>query len=466
MRIGVFHPYNRITSDDTYTYEYDDEGNLVYRYETNSPGQRMYYTWDHRNRLVHVSQLDNEHEVLTVDYVYDANNQLVAKRTEKPFESGPSSTVFVHDGGQVVLQFDAQFESTPVDLEASDLTHRYVWGPGVDQLLADEQVTSLEAAGEVLWAMTDNVGSVRDVIDSDGDLRIHRQFDAFGNVVDETHFDTSGDPVTSTDPGYVDEAFGFTGRWLDKDTGLQNNLNRWYNSTTGRWLSEDPIGFAGWDANLYRFVANAPTMYVDQSGLRWGWPSWHDYTHYLWHPSEMDSDIQTGQRISLGVAAAAGGGALGVYAGGAYAASAIAAGENVAVATGAGNVIAVTVGTNAGYAFGRPFGQDVANMGSFGASYLMPLAMARVNKVQPCPGAGPHSGFKINPQTGKITGYTEFDANGCPIKRLDVAGTSHGGVPTPHVHEYGPPNINTQTGQVFPPNEIGIRPALPGEMPK
>jgi hypothetical protein len=37
----------------------------------------------------------------------------------------------------------------------------------------------------------------------------------------------------------------------------------------GRWLSEDPIGFGGGDANLYRYVGNASTGYVDPDGLEW-----------------------------------------------------------------------------------------------------------------------------------------------------------------------------------------------------
>ena len=28
-------------------------------------------------------------------------------------------------------------------------------------------------------------------------------------------------------------------------TGLQNNGKRWYDSITGRWLRQDPIGFGG-----------------------------------------------------------------------------------------------------------------------------------------------------------------------------------------------------------------------------
>lgn len=52
-----------------------------------------------------------------------------------------------------------------------------------------------------------------------------------------------------------------------ESTGLQNNLNRWYDASTGRWLSEDPIGFSAGDANLYRYVGNGPTNGTDPSGL-------------------------------------------------------------------------------------------------------------------------------------------------------------------------------------------------------
>ncbi len=138
----------------------------------------------------------------------------------------------------------------------------------MDQLFADEQVnwSDEDADGEVLWALTDNVGSVRDVIDSNGDLRVHRRFDGFGNVVAETHYNTSGTAVTTGQTGFVDEAFAFTGRWLDKTTGLQNNLNRWYDPQVGRWLSEDPMGLTV-DANPYRYVSNQPTSYIDPTGL-------------------------------------------------------------------------------------------------------------------------------------------------------------------------------------------------------
>jgi len=73
----------------------------------------------------------------------------------------------------------------------------------------------------VLWAMTDHQGSVHDMIDSNADLRIHRRYDSFGNIEAETHYNASGTTVTSGQTGYLDEAFAYTGRLLDEDTGLQ-----------------------------------------------------------------------------------------------------------------------------------------------------------------------------------------------------------------------------------------------------
>jgi RHS repeat-associated protein len=133
-------------------------------------------------------------------------------------------------------------------------------------LLADEQVESLTSAGETLWALTDHLGSVRDVVDNNGTLRVHRDYLGFGTIDTEIHYNASGTPVTSGS-GYVDVAFRYTGRWLDDETGLQNNLNRWYDASTGQWISEDPIGFAASDANLNRYVGNEPTGYIDPSGL-------------------------------------------------------------------------------------------------------------------------------------------------------------------------------------------------------
>ena len=138
------------------------------------------------------------------------------------------------------------------------MTHRYLWSDNVDELLADEQNPGLSYRN-ILWSLADQLGSIRDIADANETTGItsianHRRYDGYGKR------------LTESNPA-VDLIFGYTGKMLDEATGLQNNLNRWYDSQTGRWISQDPIGFGGGDANLYRYVGNSPTNATDPSGL-------------------------------------------------------------------------------------------------------------------------------------------------------------------------------------------------------
>ena len=56
---------------------------------------------------------------------------------------------------------------------------------------------------------------------------------------------------------------------------------------------------------------------------------------------------------------------------------------------------------------------------------LRSVKVGRVNKVLPTQGAGAHTGFKCDPQTGKITGHTTFDENAFITQRTDITGSAH-----------------------------------------
>ena len=205
--------------------------------------------------------------VHAVRHTYDPFDQWIGRTVDTDGDTGSAPverTVFVYEGGQVVLQFDGTGTG---DLGGGDLSHRYLWGAAVDQLLADEQINGASTAGEVLWALTDHLGSVRDLVDNSGTPRKHLSYDAFGNVEIEQHYDTAGNSISDSHAEAVDTIFGYTGRALDESTGLQNNLYRWYDAAVGRWASEDPIGFASGDANLNRYVGNEATGWIDPSGL-------------------------------------------------------------------------------------------------------------------------------------------------------------------------------------------------------
>ncbi len=290
--------HNRLQTDGTYDYQYDGEGNVVLRSKT-GVWEATSYAWDHRNRLVSVTthpyyyypnvytsggtntpgDYQNYYSQRT-EYVYDAFDQRVGKRTATygwiGSETWSRSEAFVWADGQEVLRLvDSDGQGTN---ESFRVASRYLFGDAVDQVLADEQydgngpvVSSGSASsqtGETLWTLGDHLGSIRDVVDNSGVIRQHVVYDSFGNRVREVDYNSSGTQIAKSHADAIDELFGYTGSDWDEDVGLQYNRARWYDPATGRWLSQDPIGFAGGDANLYRYVGNHPTMSVDPNGLQ------------------------------------------------------------------------------------------------------------------------------------------------------------------------------------------------------
>ena len=58
----------------------------------------------------------------------------------------------------------------------------------------------------------------------------------------------------------------FAGTEYDSGTGLYYDHGRYYDSVTGRFVSQDPMGFDAGDADLYRYVGNVPTAANDPTG--------------------------------------------------------------------------------------------------------------------------------------------------------------------------------------------------------
>jgi RHS repeat-associated protein len=177
-----------------------------------------------------------------IEYTYDVYDRRIAKSVDTDGNGVKPAEVerYVHDGENLALVFDGN----------GNLTERFLYGVVVDQVLAQDK-----GNGAVLWGLADNLGSIRLVTDSQGNVVNEITYDAFGNVVLESN-------------GNVEFRFGYTGRELDAETGDYYYRSRYYDSTIGRFVSEDTIGFEGGDANLYRYVFNSPTNYTDPTGFQ------------------------------------------------------------------------------------------------------------------------------------------------------------------------------------------------------
>jgi len=202
-----------------------------------------------RTQIARFQSTGTANPVATTDFTYDTANRLVRRHDAVVLSYTPVTYWVYDEGTNPLLEY---LGGNPL------IQHRYVWSNNVDDLLADEQNPGLSSRN-TLWALSDHLGSIRDIADtneSTGATSIanHRRYDSFGRRVWETN-------------DAVDLVFGYTGKLFDETTRLQNNLNRWYDSSTGRWISQDPIGFAAGDANLYRYVGNGPNNATDPSGL-------------------------------------------------------------------------------------------------------------------------------------------------------------------------------------------------------
>jgi RHS repeat-associated protein len=101
-----------------------------------------------------------------------------------------------------------------------------------------------------------------------GSVRGVAQKQAGGNTssINQVQYDAYGKITSQTNVGNQPR-FGFAGRDIESVGGMTYNRNRYYSTSSGRFISQDPIGFGGGDANLYRYVKNSPTNATDPSGL-------------------------------------------------------------------------------------------------------------------------------------------------------------------------------------------------------
>ncbi len=217
------------------------------------------YSYDYENRLTSaVEKCSGGSTLEQVTYTYDALGRQIGVDTN----GTQRWTVFT--GSSADANPYADYTG------AGALSMRYLYGLAVDQILARTDPSAYTA-----WYLTDQLGSVWNVVSWSGTVLDAITYDAYGNILNETS-PSNGD------------RFKFAGMQYDEATGLYYDHARYYDPNTGRFVSQDPKGFAAGDTNLYRYVGNSPTIRIDPSGLKWVWP---------WDPRANWSDWRIGQAI-------------------------------------------------------------------------------------------------------------------------------------------------------------------------
>jgi RHS repeat-associated protein len=205
------------------TLTYDNNGNL--QTITDASGTTT-YTWNARNQLVGISGPG-----VNASFVYDGLG-----RRERKTVNG-SLTEFLYDGVNPVQ------ETSGATVLANILP-----GLRIDEFLTRTDGTS----GVTSFFLADALGSPVAVTDATGAIQTEYTYEPFG----QTTF--GGTPNSNP--------YQYTGREND-GTGLYYYRARYYHPQLQRFISEDPIEFYGRDINLYNYVWNNASSYVDPWGL-------------------------------------------------------------------------------------------------------------------------------------------------------------------------------------------------------
>lgn len=227
---------------------YDTKGNLG-QYD------QSIFTYDANNRLTSANVNGNY-----VPIYYDALGRQILR-------GGGSQWIYsIWDGWDLIAEYNEQ----------NVLLRSYVHGAE-----GDEMVVRFNG-GPTIWYYQDVQGSTTHLADDSGNVIEQYKYDpALAGA--PSIYNANGQQIAAS---AFDNRFLYTGRDWMKDVGLYDYRNRFYLPRLGRFLQPDPIGFAGGDANLYRYCGNDPINWIDDGGLQRVAPGGRGAPNYRPFPSQ------------------------------------------------------------------------------------------------------------------------------------------------------------------------------------
>jgi RHS repeat-associated protein len=151
--------------------------------------------------------------------------------------SSSGTSIYAYDGDNLVEETNS----------AGAVVARYSQGLNIDEPLA------MLRSSATSYYNADGLGSITSLSNAAGALAQTYAFDSFGKQ--------------TASSGSLKNPFQYTARESDSETGLYYYRARYYNPQLQRFISEDPLGFAGGDVNLYAYVNGNPIGFRDPFGL-------------------------------------------------------------------------------------------------------------------------------------------------------------------------------------------------------
>jgi RHS repeat-associated protein len=217
---STFDAANRLVTSNGSAFTYDTNGNLS---STADSSGTTTNTWDSRNRLQGISAPTTQ-----AAFHYDFGRNLISQSVN----GSPRQYVLDDLTNVAAINENGDLENV--------LAGRAI----------DEHISITHATGQTEYGLTDAINSTLEDVDGVDNLLGSFSYDAFGQG-------------TTRQAGFP---FYFTGR-VPVAQDLYYYRARFYDASSGRFISEDPLSFNGGDSNLFRYVSNAPTLLTDSRGL-------------------------------------------------------------------------------------------------------------------------------------------------------------------------------------------------------
>ena len=221
---------NELTSTPNATYTYDNNGNTLTK--VTSAGTTT-YDWDYENRLTSVALPGTGG---TLAFKYDG----FGRRVQKVFTQGSNTTTtnYLYDGDSAVGDVD----------QNGNVLARYTAAQKIDEPLAQLRTSTTS------YYEQDGLGSVTSLTNSAGTIANTYSYDSYGSL--------------TASSGSIVNRFLYTSRDFDTETGLYFYRARYYDPSTGRFLSEDPLEFGGAGINFFGYAYDSPMNFIDPWGTQ------------------------------------------------------------------------------------------------------------------------------------------------------------------------------------------------------
>jgi RHS repeat-associated protein len=217
------------------SYSYDPNGNLTQKTEN---GHVWDYVWNAENQLIRVCK------DLVPPQTCDSDGMAIASFSYDPLGRRISKRV---SGVETTYTYD--WEDILREMGSGGAQLKYVHGPSVDEPLG-----TVDGSGVPAYLHADALGSIT------------KRTDGNGAVIDERRYGPWGD----LELGGGEAGYAFTGREWTPEVGLYYYRARFYDASSGRFISEDPLQLRDRplpELNGYSYVANDPVNRVDPLGL-------------------------------------------------------------------------------------------------------------------------------------------------------------------------------------------------------